>query len=196
MVFLREGASSKTVSQARTSLCFFHLELYPPSYILHETFLELGKMYQVRSLHKNSLTENSRGERRLKKKKKAHKKCKSQIRVSLQPKRWLCLGYHSASYSSRKQNSTKACELNHCLLEGLAPLSMGGAYSFSDGCPFLVDAFIPIYSLLPIFLDLSREQSRTRFSPSPHQTLFKFKAPFWGKALLTYAIFTHCQLDH
>lgn len=62
-------------------------------------------------------------------------------------------------------------------------------------CPFLLDAVLPICSLLTVFLGLSREESKM-FSPSPHQTLFKSKAPFWGKTLLTYAIFTHCQLDH
>lgn len=52
--------------RARTSLYFFLLHLYPPLDTLHETFLGDWKKSQVRSLHKNSLMENFRGNRRWK----------------------------------------------------------------------------------------------------------------------------------
>lgn len=171
----------------RTSLWFFHLEIYPPSNILHTTFLGEGKS-QIRSLHKDSLRENSWDNRRWKN----HKKCNPQIRASLQLERYSCCGYHSASYPSRNEIQPRPLILIHQSLKSLAPISMGDIPSFSAGYPFLLDAFLPIHSLLPIFLG----SSRIVISPSPHQTLFRSKAPYWGKALVTCAILTHCQLDH
>lgn len=60
----RKNLAPRLSARARTSLCFFHLELYAPSYILHETFLGEGKKSQIKSVHKNLLMENSRGDRR------------------------------------------------------------------------------------------------------------------------------------
>lgn len=147
--------------RARTRLCFFHLELYLPSNILHTTFLGEGKS-QIRSLHKDSLMENAWDNE----KSKNHKKMQPPSQSVLAAREILTSWVPLCQLLIKKQNPTKAPDPNSLVTKKPGPHLHGGhTPSFPAGCPFLPEAFLPIHSLTAPFSRFI-QGSHFPFSPS------------------------------